>query len=682
MKKVIFLGFDGLMYEMIEQFVREGLMPNFAQCLENGVFSRVLPSPPTDTPTNWTSLATGAYTGTHGINTFGVHLPGEPWEKVHRFGANIFPRFADHWRQEDALNRFSRAEYVWQSAERAGKKSILINYPGGWPPNIKNGIVIDGSGPYSSILVRLSYPNLFTSEKGEGGQINQLQIVPASRSLNLPESKRQVLQTAMLISGEGDLVYSDGEWVLKGGKDSGILNPSLVYKLYVIDSQGKGYDEMLIYKENEKLASLRVGDESDWLREEFLTPFGVFPGKFKLRLLGLSPDGKFLRLYRSTIFNTRGWAYPEHIADELIDDLLKQAKDLTTDGTKEDIPKLSPLCQVYESIEEQAIGLAMTARFLANKYDWDLLFIQLHAPDGLNHGRLNELFPQWKDYDPEEAEKAWQEFRSQYGVFDRLLGDILRDCADEETLIIVGSDHSAVPTFKRVWLGKFFEEAGLVVYKPDSQGRPGILPEEKMDAPGSPSYVVDWEKSKVFVGGNPFAQNIWINLKGREIGGIVEPGEEYEEVVKQSIKLLYSIRDPETGECPIALALRKEEADFLGQWGDNVGDIVFYFKPPYTEVVGAHSYTPISERIYRSNGFFEVKRGGGMQGIHHPFLPSAKFLGCSVGGIFIAFGEGMKKGYRRIAPLRSPDVVPLICHWLGIPQPEQCEGQVPFDIFE
>jgi len=203
-----------------------------------------------------------------------------------------------------------------------------------------------------------------------------------------------------------------------------------------------------------------------------------------------------------------------------------------------------------------------------------------------------------------------------------------------------------------------------------------------MDTSGSPSYVLDFENSKVFVGGNPFAQNIWVNLKGREVTGIVEPGEEYEEVVRQSIELLYSIRDPETGECPIALALRKEEADLLGQWGDNVGDIVFYFKPPYTEVVGAHSWTPISERIYKSNGFFEVRRGGGMQGIHHPFLPSAKFLGCSVGGIFIGKGEGMKKGYRRVAPLRSPDIVPIICHWLRIPPPKHCEGQVPLDIFE
>ncbi|MGC9004543.1 MAG: alkaline phosphatase family protein [bacterium] len=678
MKKVIFLGYDGLMYEMIEKFVQEGIMPNFKKILQNGIFSRVLPSPPTDTPTNWTSLATGAYTGTHGINTFGVHLPGEPFEKVHLFGANIFPRYADHWRKEEALNRFSQAEYIWQSAERIGKKCILINYPGGWPPNIRRGIVIDGTGPYSSILSRLSYPNLYSSESEEAGQSIRLQIYPAFGWDHIPNSKSHPLETALLVSGEGEMILEDGEWVSPGDKANA---SELIYNILIINSRGKGYDEIIICKgknTREKLATLRIGEESKWLWENFSTPYGSFKGKFKLRLLELSPDGKKLLLYRTTIFNTEGWAYPKRIADELIDELLSQRKDILSDGTKEDIPKPMPLCQVYESIEDQAIGLSLTAKYLANNYEWDLLFLQLHAPDGLNHQKLNELCPEWEDYEPEEGEKAWAEFRQQYKIFDWLLGEILANCVDEETLVLIASDHAALPTFKRVWLGKFFEEAGLVAYKKTEGG--GMLPEERWD-PETVGYRIDMERSKVFVGGNPFAQNIWVNLKGREINGIVEP-EDYEKIVRESIEILYSIRDPETGEHPIALALPKREADFLGQWGERVGDVVFYFKPPYTEVVGAHSYTAISERIYKSNGFFAVKRGGGMQGIHHPFLPSARFLGFSVCGIFIASGPMLKRNYRRSVPLHSPDIVPIICHWLGIPIPKQCEGRVPLDIFE
>lgn len=48
------------------------------------------------------------------------------------------------------------------------------------------------------------------------------------------------------------------------------------------------------------------------------------------------------------------------------------------------------------------------------------------------------------------------------------------------------------------------------------------------------------------------------------------PGEEYEEIV------LYSIRGPENGVCPIALAVRKEEGALYGLWGDRVGDVIYF----------------------------------------------------------------------------------------------------------
>ncbi|MCL5074730.1 MAG: alkaline phosphatase family protein, partial [Chloroflexi bacterium] len=158
-KRVILIGLDGLMPEMAEKFVAEGNMPAIKRLMAEGVYSPMYSSPPVDTPTNWTSLGTGAWTGTHGVNSFGIHFPGEPFDQVHRVSENIFPKFPNM--AKETLNQLSRAEYIWQAAERAGKKCILVNYPGGWPPNIKKGIVVDGSGPYSSVLSRLSHPNRY-----------------------------------------------------------------------------------------------------------------------------------------------------------------------------------------------------------------------------------------------------------------------------------------------------------------------------------------------------------------------------------------------------------------------------------------------------------------------------------------------------------------------------------------
>lgn len=53
-------------------------MPATAELIEEGVFGEALSSPPCDTPTNWTTIVTGAWTGTHGMTSFYAHIPGKP----------------------------------------------------------------------------------------------------------------------------------------------------------------------------------------------------------------------------------------------------------------------------------------------------------------------------------------------------------------------------------------------------------------------------------------------------------------------------------------------------------------------------------------------------------------------------------------------------------------------------
>ena len=61
--KLVLVGFDGLMFEMVERFMAEGLLPNMKRLIASGCWGRMQPCPPCDTPTNWTTLATGAAAG-------------------------------------------------------------------------------------------------------------------------------------------------------------------------------------------------------------------------------------------------------------------------------------------------------------------------------------------------------------------------------------------------------------------------------------------------------------------------------------------------------------------------------------------------------------------------------------------------------------------------------------------
>jgi len=672
--RVIIIGLDGAIPEFVRKFYKEGILPNIARLIENGVVSELVPAAYADTPTNWTTIATGAWPGTHGINSFGFHIEEEPFDKVYDMGNNLFPVVANV-NTEYFMNRLCKAEYIWQVAEKTGKKVILINWPGGWPPNIKDGIIVDGTGPYSSPVCRMSNEAKFSSDsKNSLDDILTLKIEKAKGWKNVLSSKLPPLESIFDLTGQNEI--TSGEEKLKKN------NSSLIYYLLIIATQDQKYDRVIFSKDKNvknAVAVLTPEKESDWIEEEFSPTIGEkiyanmivreefkakIKGKFKLFLSELSNDARKITLERSPIFTTQGWAYPSDITDELIDVVLTGEKEgFLKQRKKELLSKKSPLCQVYESIEDMAEGLSFCCKYLAQKYPWDILFTQIHAPDGINHDELNNICPESPTYDPKRANIAWEKFRNTYKILDRFVGEVIKNCADENTLIIVLSDHGGIPTKKRVTLEVFFEKEGLIKFKKNKRGR----------------LVIDFSRSKIVLGINYVTHNIWVNLKGRDPSGIVEP-QEYEKIRSKIIDILYNIKDPETGECPISLAIRKEHAKDLGHWGDRMGDVLYFFKEGYSNKF-TNCITGIDPEDLPEDGFEPVLEGPEF-GRHHSFLPSTTYCGCSVKGVFIMSGPGVKKDYIRPFPIRTVDVTPIVCFLSSLPYPEHCEGMIPGDILD
>jgi len=239
-----------------------------------------------------------------------------------------------------------------------------------------------------------------------------------------------------------------------------------------------------------------------------------------------------------------------------------------------------------------------------------------------------------------------------------MIEKIIKTCADENTVIAIVSDHGALPTFKMAWVGVPLIREGLLHFKNKDGGK----------------LQIDWSKTKVY----PWRTYLWVNLKGREPHGIVEPGEEFEKVREKTINALYNMKDPETSECPIALVLKKEDAVVLGQWGDRVGDLVYYLKPGYTDVdVDRNRVLEMPlEKILSLKDVEETEQVCA----HHQYLPTAKLPPFSNAGIFIIKGPGVKKGHIRSNPCWTIDVVPTLAYILGIKPPDSVEGRVLWDI--
>ncbi len=65
------------------------------------------------------------------------------------------PRQRSRWRIDAIPNGFdqtlSRAEYLWETLDRNGMNSIVLQYPGTWPPREGGFVQVDGAGGYADI---------------------------------------------------------------------------------------------------------------------------------------------------------------------------------------------------------------------------------------------------------------------------------------------------------------------------------------------------------------------------------------------------------------------------------------------------------------------------------------------------------------------------------------------------
>src|SRR4029077_18484876 len=69
-KKVIFLGLDGLDPKLTERYMSEGKLPNLARLKEQGSYSRLRTTFPALSPVAWSTFATGVNPAKHNIFDF------------------------------------------------------------------------------------------------------------------------------------------------------------------------------------------------------------------------------------------------------------------------------------------------------------------------------------------------------------------------------------------------------------------------------------------------------------------------------------------------------------------------------------------------------------------------------------------------------------------------------------
>jgi predicted AlkP superfamily phosphohydrolase/phosphomutase len=153
-------------------------------------------------------------------------------------------------------------------------------------------------------------------------------------------------------------------------------------------------------------------------------------------------------------------------------------------------------------------------RWLARSTDWDYFHFVEIGLDRLQHGF-------WKFHDPrhilhEPGHPHGSVVRDYYRYLDHQIGSVL-DLLDEETAVLVLSDHGAQPLDGGFCVNEWLVHEGLLTL--DSYPR---------EVTALSQLSVDWSRTTAWSEGGYYAR-VFLNVRGREPQGTIAPGD-YERV--------------------------------------------------------------------------------------------------------------------------------------------------------
>jgi predicted AlkP superfamily phosphohydrolase/phosphomutase len=633
-KKVVLIGLDGLVPSLVERYFGIDKLPNIKRLVNEGSMAECTPVFPTNSASNWTSISTGAWPRTHGVIDMVVHLPGTPLTEI----------------KSGFYSDLCQAEQIWSTCERFDKKVLLLKYIASWPPNIIKGIQVEGFGapggpasrPWGTTPVALSTASCYSSIQLENAKI-----------VNFNDANISDWNDIKTVSNPPPL-----ESEITVGPSKGIkYNVLLFCSSYSVNR----YDSALIGKNKDPKNGfvLKKGQVSDWLIEDFEVNGITKKGSFRMKLtdIGTQHDGSF-KLFVSQIFPIEGWTFPNSIALELINKFGPLLESIShfpyAFGWTDENTYL-------DDMSYQAKWIGNVTKYLMVQYGWDLYMTHWQATDNTAHGFLRFDKSVLTEHESEIADRVVQKT---YEISDGLVGDIFQAAIDhskelksnDDIYTFIVSDHGQVMGKRRFFINAYLYEKGLIKLKRD---------------PATQKISVDWKNTQAFAQG---MVHVYINLKGRDPEGSVNPGHEYNSAVQRVIDMLYDIKDPKTGLRPISFAVTNKESEFLGLGGERIGDVIFAANPVYA----------VDNRVKVGGDLFEDLKVAFRDGsIHGAQLPSVD-LGeqGTMKTVFIAHGPNIKKGYLRKKPVSVIDIAPTIAHALDIPVPKDSDGNIIYDLFE
>src|SRR5574341_256989 len=293
--------------------------------------------------------------------------------------------------------------------------------------------------------------------------------------------------------------------------------------------------------------------------------------------------------------------------------------------------KADLLRRIYEMTEKRF----KVIRYLMEKKPWDFFMAVEIGPDRIHHGFWKYWDKGHPKYQPGSPyEHAIKEY---YRYLDGEVASLLT-LVDDNTVVLVVSDHGAKRMDGGICVNEWLVQEGYLRLKERPRGL------VRIDEAG-----IDWARTTAWAEGGYYAR-LFLNVKGREPQGIVEPAE-YERVRDNLIERLAGLTDEKGG--PLATKVFKPQ-DVYKTCSGVPPDLIVYLGDLYWRALATVGHDKI--HVFENDT--------GPDDANH-----------AEHGIFILYDPQRKATGERDG-LHIMDCAPTILSLFGIPIPADMGGRI------
>ncbi|SPD73127.1 conserved membrane hypothetical protein [uncultured Desulfobacterium sp.] len=544
-RRIVILGLDGLDPDLVERFIEEGKLPNFDKLRNQGCFRRLETTIPSISPVAWSSFQTGVNPGKHNIFDFlkrdkityqpilssvDIRAPRRKMD----LGNYQFPLGKAN------IRLLRKAKPFWNILGEHGIFSSVIRVPITFPPEKFSGVQLSA----------MCVPDL----RGTQGMF----------SFYTTQKKDQYEKTG----GETFFVIMEGDTIKAElpGPDNPFRKDNKTLKLPFIIV--KRDEESVDIRINGITFTLNKGIYSEWVKVSFKAVPGIrIRGICKFLLLNVTPD---FELYVTPInIDPEKPAMPISHPSVYSTYFAKLIGSYATLGLAEDTWALNEKILGDEDFISQCIRFdEEREKMFVDSLDKVRQGLCVCVFDGTD--RIQHTFWRYIDDHPinfGQRQKHMQHrgaIEEVYKRMDTLVGKTLAKCNDKDTVFMVISDHGFTSFRYGIDLNRWLEENGYLSVK-----------NGKRD--GKHLSSIDWSRTRAFAIG---LAGIYLNIKGRESKGIVDPGEEADLLRKEIIEKLTGLRDTIRDNLAINQVYNALEV-YRGPYKDDAPDLIIGYNRGY-----------------------------------------------------------------------------------------------------